>query len=100
MGETLRPSGQRKPPNSLHEGEQTLIRPDRHHHDDLERSGDDSEWGRIKESQKTQERCEINAGEELLLKGTYKSVIKSDSRRKAESSQTKQNRNAFENVVY
>ena len=54
----------------LEVGEQTLIRPDRHHHDDPEGSGDDSERQRIKESHKTSERSETFTGEEMLLKET------------------------------
>ena len=51
-------------------GELTLIRPDSHHHDDVDGSGDDPERERIEEPQKTLERSEANAGEELLFKGT------------------------------
>ena len=52
------------PPDFFDGGEQTLIRPDRHLHDDVERSVDDSERERIEVSDKTSEHAEANAGEE------------------------------------
>ena len=83
------------PPDFFDGGEQTLIRPDRHHHDDLERSVDDSERERIEVSDKTSEHSEANAGEEQSFNGTYKSDTKSDIRRKEQFSLAKQSKNAM-----
>ena len=57
------------PTDPFDQGEQTLNQPDCHHHDDLERSGDDFERERVKESQRTSERSEAKTGEERLFKG-------------------------------
>ena len=55
-------------------------------------SGDDSKWKKIKETKKTSERSETNAGEDLLVKRTSRAESKSDSRRKETSSLAKQNK--------
>ena len=82
------------PTDPFEEGEQTQIRPDRHHHDDLEEPGDDFERDGIEKSQWTSELSETNAGEELLFKGTSKSETKSNSERKEEKSSSR-TRNSF-----
>ena len=50
---------------------------------------------KINESQKNSEISETNAGEELMFKGTFMSEIRSDNRRKDQSSLAKQNKNAM-----
>ena len=59
------------------------------------RSRDDFERERMEESQKTSERSEANAGEELLLKETSRSETKHSSQRKEQSSLAKQSKNAM-----
>ena len=81
------------PTDPFEEGEQTLIRPDRHHHEELEGSGDDFEREIIEESQKTSERPEADAGEELLFKGISRSENENSSRREEHYSLAKQNKN-------
>ena len=51
------------------EGEQTLLRPDHHHHEDPQKLGDDFEREEIEKSQRTSDCSEAEAREELLLKG-------------------------------
>ena len=43
------------------EGEQTLIRPENYHHEDLEEPGDDTEREGIEKPQRTSERSETDA---------------------------------------
>ena len=83
------------PTDPFEKGEQTLIRPDHHHHEDLEELGDDFEGEGIEKPQRTSERYEANAGEELLFTGTSKSETKSTSRRKEQSFLVKQGKNAM-----
>ena len=82
------------PTNPFEEGGQTLIRPNRHHHEDLEGSGDGFERDRIEASQKTSERPEADARVELLFKKTSRSEAENSSRRKKQSSLAKQSKNA------
>ena len=83
------------PTDPFEEGEQTLIRPDHHHHEDLEEPGDDFEGEGIEKPRRTSEPSKDNTGEELLCKGTSKSEIKSNGRRKEQSSLVKQGKNAM-----
>ena len=78
------------PTDPFEEWRQTLIRPDCHHHEGLEGPGDDFEREEIEIPQRTSERSEATAEEELSFKGTSKSEIKSNSRRKEQSSLVKQ----------
>ena len=55
--------------DSFDVGEQTLIRPDSHHQNNLEGSGDNSERERVERSGKTSERSEMKVREELSFKG-------------------------------
>ena len=43
------------------EGKQTLIRPEHHHHEDMEETGDDTEREGIEKPQRTSERSETDA---------------------------------------
>ena len=88
-----------KPTDPFEVGEQTPIRPDRHHHEFIKGSGDDFERKRIEESQKTSERLDADAGEELLLKGTSRSETVNNSRRKEQSFLAKQSKNAMMSSV-
>ena len=52
------------------EGEQTLIRPDYHHHAYLEEPGEDFErGGGIERKEEASERSEVEPREELLFRG-------------------------------
>ena len=53
-------------PDPFKEGEETLIKPDHHHHGDLEGTGDDVERESIEELGETSERSKANAGEKLF----------------------------------
>ena len=74
------------PLDPFEEGEQTLFRPNRHQHGDLDVSGYVSDRERVKGPEKISERSETNAGEELLFTKTSSLEIESDSRRKEQSS--------------
>ena len=54
------------------EGEQTLIRPDYHHHADLEEPGEDFEREEVERTEEASERSEVEPREELLFRGTFK----------------------------
>ena len=60
------------PTDPVEEGEQTLNRPDYHHHADLEEPGEDFEREEVQTTEKASERSEVEAREELLFKGTSK----------------------------
>ena len=81
------------PTDPLEEGEQTLIGPDCHHHEDLEGSGDDFEPEKKEESEKISEQTEADTGEELVYKGTSRSETENSGRRKKQSSLSKQSQN-------
>ena len=83
------------PTDPFEEGEQTLIRTDRHHRQDPEEPAEDFEQEEIEKPQETSERSEVEAKEELWFKGTSKSETKSNSRRKEHSSLVKQGKNAM-----
>ena len=80
------------PTDPFEEEEQTLIRPDHHHR---EEPGEEFEREETEETQETSECSEVGVREELLFKGTSKSEIKSNSRRKEQSSLVKQGKNAM-----
>ena len=83
------------PTDPFEEGEQTLLRRDRHHHENLEEPGDEFEREGIEKPHRISERFEANAGEELLFIGMCKSEIKSNSQRNEQSSLVKQGKNAM-----
>ena len=83
------------PYDPFEEGEQTLIRPDHHHHEDPEEPGEELEPEETEETQGTSERSEVGVREELMFKGTSKSETKINSRRKEQSSLVKQGKNAM-----
>ena len=70
------------PTDHFEEGEQTLIRPDHHHREDPEESGEELEREETEETQETSERFEVGVREELFFKGASESETKSNSRRK------------------
>ena len=86
------------PTDHFEEGEQTLIRPDHHHREDPEESGEELEREETEETQETSERFEVGVREELLFKGASKSETKSNSRRKEQSSLVKQGKNAMKSI--
>ena len=55
------------PTDHFEEGEQTLIRPDHHHHEDREEPGEELEREETEEIQETSERFEVGVREELLF---------------------------------
>ena len=68
------------PTYHFEEGEQTLIRPDHHHHEEPKEPGEELER---KESEEISfNQIEVGVREELLFKGTSKSETKSNGRRK------------------
>ena len=77
------------------EGEQTLTRPDYHHHADLEEPGEDREREEVGRTEEASQRSEVDAREELLFKGMSKSETKSNRWRKEQSSLVKQGKNAM-----
>ena len=83
------------PTDSFEKGEQTLIRPDNHHHEELEEPGEELEREETEETQETSEHSEVGVREEILFKGTSKSETKSITRRKEQSSLVKQGKNAM-----
>ena len=96
-GETLRTWRRMwlTPIDPFEQGEQMLIRPNRHHHEDLEGSGGDFEPERMEETKKTSKSSETDTGEELLFKGTSRSETENSSRRMAQLSMAKQSKNAM-----
>ena len=54
--------------DAFEEGEQTLIRPDYHHHADLEESGEDFEREEVERTEEATERSEAEPREEVLFK--------------------------------
>ena len=76
-------------------GEQTLIRPDHHHREVLEDSGNDFEREGIEKPQRSSERSTAKAGFELFFKERSKLETKSNIRRKEQSSLVKQGKNAM-----
>ena len=78
------------PTDAFEEGEQTLIRPNHRHHEDLEKPGDDFEREGSGKPHKTSERSEASAREELLFKRMSKLETKSNRRTKEQSSLVKQ----------
>ena len=83
------------PTDPFEEGEQTLTRPDYHHHEDPEEPGEELEPEKTEETQGTSDRSEVGIREELLFKGTSKSETKSNRWRKEQSSLVKQGQNAM-----
>ena len=83
------------PHDPFEEGEQTLIRPDHHHHEDPEEPGDELEPEEAEENQGTSERSKVGMRGELLFKGTSKSETKSNMWRQEQSSLVKQGKNAM-----
>ena len=61
------------PTDPFEEGEQTLIRPDHHHHEDPGEPGEELEPEETEETQETSERSEVGVREELLFRGASKS---------------------------
>ena len=57
------------PTDPFEEGEQTLIRPDHHHHEDLEERSDDFEREGIEKPQRTSAHSEANAGRDCCSEG-------------------------------
>ena len=60
------------------EGEKTLIRPDYHHHADLEVPGEDFEREEVERTEEASERSEVEPREELLFRAMSKSETKSN----------------------
>ena len=58
------------PTDPFEKGEQTLTRPDYHHHADLEEPGEDFEWEGVERTEEASERSEVEAREELLFNRT------------------------------
>ena len=52
------------PTEPFEEGEQRLIRPDRHHQKDPQEPGDDLEWEGVEKPRRNSERSETDSGEE------------------------------------
>ena len=78
------------------EGEQRLIRPDRHHQEDPQEPGDDLEREGVEKPRRNSERSKTDSGEEpFLFKETTSSETKSNNRRKGQSSLVKQGKNAM-----
>ena len=77
------------------EGEQTLIRPDYHHHADLEEPGEDFERKEVERTEEASERSEVDQREELLFRGMSKSETRGNKWRKEQSSLVKQGKNAM-----
>ena len=77
------------------EGEQTLIRPDYHHHADVEEPVEDFEREEVELKEEASERSEVEPREELLFRGMSKSKTKGNKRRKEQSSLVKQSKNAM-----
>ena len=77
------------------EGEQTLIRPDYHHHADLEEPGEDFEREEVERTEEASDCSEVEPREELLFRGMSKSETKSNKGRKEQSSPVKQSKNAM-----
>ena len=83
------------PTDPFDEGEQTQIRPDHHHHKDLEDPGEELEPEEIEETQETSERSEVGVREELLFKGTSKSkTISSEAGQECDDVEHKSERRA------
>ena len=51
------------------EGDQTLIRPDHHHHAELEETGEDFEREEVERTEAASERSEVEQREKLLYRG-------------------------------
>ena len=83
------------PTEPFEEGEQTLIRPDRHHQKDPQESGDDLEREGVEKPRRNSERSKADSGEEPFFKGTTRLETKSKNRRKGQSSLVKQGKNAM-----
>ena len=83
------------PTDPFEEGEQTLTRPDYHHHSDLEEPGEDFGREEVERAEEASEHSEVEAREELLFKGTSKRKTKSNRWRKEQSSLVKQGKNAM-----
>ena len=62
-----------KPMDPFEEEEQTLTRPNYHHHADLEEPGEDFGREEVERTEEASERSEVEPREELLFKGTSKS---------------------------
>ena len=77
------------------EGEQTLIRPDYHHHADLEEPGKDFEREEVERTEEASERSEVEPREELLFRVMSKSETKGNKWRKEQSFLVKQGKNAM-----
>ena len=77
------------------EGEQTQIRPDHYHREDLKEHGEKFERGETEKTQETSERSEVGLREELLFKGTSKSETKNNCWRKEQYSLVKQGKNVM-----
>ena len=83
------------PTDPFEEGEQTLIRTDHHHREDLEEPSEDFEREEIEKAQETAEHSEVRAREEIFFKEASKSETKNNSRRKIQSSLVKQGKDAM-----
>ena len=77
------------------EGEQTLIRPDYHHHADLEEPSEDFDREEVEGTEEASERSEAGPREEVLFRRLSKSGTKGNRWRKEQSSLVKQNKNAM-----
>ena len=87
------------PTHPFEEGKKTLIRPNCHHHEDLQGSRDDLKREKNEESQKTSEHSEAHTGEKIVFKGTSRSETENSGRRKEQSSLAKQSKNAMMSSV-
>ena len=92
-GETGRASETLTDP--FEEGKQTLIRPDYHHHADLEEPGEEFEREEVERSEEASQRSEAEPREEVLFRGMSKSETKGNNCRQEQSPLVKQNKNAL-----
>ena len=83
-------SASETPTDPFEEGEQTLTRPDYHHHAYLEDPGQDYRREEVERTEEASERSEVEMREELLFKRTSKSETNSNMWRKEQSSLVKQ----------
>ena len=77
------------PTDPFEKGEQTLTRPNYHHHADLEEPGEDFGREEVERTEEASERSEVEPREELLFKRTSKSETKSNRWRNEQSSLVK-----------
>ena len=88
-------SASETPTDFFEEREQTLTRPDLHHHANLEEPGEDLEREEVERTEEATERSEVEAREKMSFKRMFKSETKSNKWGKEQSSLVKQSKNAM-----